>query len=230
MPDTIGRLIKRVAAGTAGNTNAFHDLSALAAGSVLVWNTSDLNLLLLENSFRQLVSAGPWDDVSTTTPGSAARDPTLSDIDWRNPSVTLGACNACYGSHWIAPVGTAPSTFPKIVLKTKVYAFGGGGDVLGVLLALQPGRNAALDTNARVASTRIPGTGGWVAVTLEITGIRPEHLTPVMTPIATGAGASTTAPIVEPCAGLFGTLYFGAYSTGGKSNIGPISIYLAPDT
>ncbi len=230
MPDTIGRLIKRVAAGTAGNTNAFHDLSALGAGPVLVWNTSDLNLLLLENSFRQIVSAVPWDDVSLTTPGSVAYDPTVADIDWRNPAVTLGACNACYGSHWIAPVGTAPSTFPKIVLKTKVFAAGSGADTLGVLLALMPGRYTALDATARVASTRIPGTGGWVAVTLEITDLRTEHLARVALPIVTGDGGSSTSPAVEPLAGFFGTLYFGAYSTGGKSSIGPISIYLAPDT
>jgi hypothetical protein len=67
-------------------------------------------------------------------------------------------------------------------------------------------------------------------VSLEITGLRPEHLTPVALPLVTGDGGTSTSPVVETLTGLYGTLYFGAYSTGGKSSTGPVSIYLAPDT
>lgn len=231
MTDTLGRIIKRPPAGTAGTTNPFADLSALTGGAVGIWDTSDLNLLLQENSFRTLVTAPGWDDVSVVTPGSAARNPTVSDIDWRNPATTTGACNACYGAHWIAPVGTAPSTFPKIVLKMRVSPAGTSSFYLGLLFALMPGRYTALDETAKYVSVLIPGASlAWSTATLEITNIETQHLAPVSLPIVTGDGGSSTSPVPESLSGLYGTLYFGAYSTGGKSSLGPISIYLAPNT
>ena len=195
MANTIGRVIRRVAAGAASTSNQFADLRPLGSGAAQIWLTSDLNHLGDESTYRQLASVPGFGvggvEVARNSPTGSTSPSQPSDFDWFSPVmytpfVEYPAASICFGSHPIHRVARDAATWPNLVLRCRVDTPTTAGDKLFACLVAVPGMNAGA---ASVTETPLfvvgaaTGGAGWVdfKLTLPLTvsslatiAVRPE--------------------------------------------------------
>lgn len=229
MADTIGRVIRQVAAGSASTSNAFADLRALTSGAFQLWLTSNLNWLGEESTYRQLASIPGFTDVSRPGPTGRVTNLTPGDFDWIAPNGGYSpapAC-ACLGTHPIYRVATAPSTWPRAVLRARVEPPGNPADKLGFILVASPGR-AGLPFVPTFTAGTISGGPSWVdleaaiALTAEMTAGVAE------TPALGDGGSSGVSAIGEAVIYDAITFWCSFFSTSGKCQVVAITLDLEP--
>ena len=102
MTDTLGRVIKRVPAGTGGTSDLFASLQALDSGAAQIFLTSDVNHLAIESPYRMIASTPGFLDVSRPSPTAAITPNAPSDFDWFGRFETTPQVAAlCLGAHLI---------------------------------------------------------------------------------------------------------------------------------
>lgn len=231
MADTLGRLIKRVAAGTASTSNLFAPQRALGSGAVQVWLTSDLNHLGAESPYRTLASIPGFETVKQASPTAFAEgEPAVWDFDWRSSQLTEEPpANACLGSHLVHRCTTGSRAWPRAVLRARVETHASPSDKLGAILVCCPGRLRAPDLGCASKGALVPGSGGaWVdldlALPLEGTYFESMHGAVVL-----GAGSATGASAPgEPVFGHVATFWCAFFSTSGAVQVTAITLGLEP--
>lgn len=195
MANTIGRVIRRVAAGAASTSNEFAELRPLGSGAAQIWLTSDLNHLGDESTYRQLASVPGFGvggvGIARNSPTGSTSPSQPSDFDWFSPAmytpfVEYPAASICFGSHPIHRVARDAATWPNLVLRCRVETPTTAGDKLFACLVAVPGMNtgAASITEAPLFVVgSATGGAGWVdfKLTLPLTvsslatfAVRPE--------------------------------------------------------
>lgn len=195
MANTIGRVIRRVAAGAASTSNEFAELRPLGSGAAQIWLTSDLNHLGDESTYRQLASVPGFGvggvEIARNSPTGSTSPSQPSDFDWFSPAmytpfVEYPAASICFGSHPIHRVARDAATWPNLVLRCRVETPTTAGDKLFACLVAVPGMNtgAASITEAPLFVVgSATGGAGWVdfKLTLPLTvsslatfAVRPE--------------------------------------------------------
>ena len=195
MANTIGRVIRRVAAGAASTSNEFAQLRPLGSGAAQLWLTSDLNHLGDESTYRQLASVPGFGvggvSIARNSPTGSTSPSQPSDFDWFSPAmytpfVEYPAASICFGSHAIHRVARDAATWPNLVLRCRVDTPTTAGDKLFACLVAVPGMNtgAASITEAPLFVVgNATGGAGWVdfKLTLPLTvsslatfAVRPE--------------------------------------------------------
>lgn len=230
--DTIGRLIRRVDAGSASTSNAFADLRALTSGAFQLWLTSDLNHLAAEAPYRTLASVHGFADVSRQGPTGSVTSLTPYDFDWLSPYATpfaggaVPAC-ACLGTHAIHRDATRPAVWPRAVLRGRVEPPATGADKLGYILVASPGRDGTPYV-ATFSSGTIAGGGSWtdLEVTLQLTDAMVAPL--IETPAYGDGGSSGVSPIGETVAVNATTFWCAFFSTAGKCQAVALTLSLEP--
>jgi hypothetical protein len=182
MANTIGRVIRRVAAGAASTSNQFADLRPLGSGAAQIWLTSDLNHLGDESTYRQLASVPGFGvggvSIARNSPTAAtiAVPSQPSDFDWFSPAmytpfVEYPAASICFGTHPIHRVARDAATWPRLVLRCRVDTPTTSGDKMYACLVAAPGPNtgAASITEAPLFVVgSATGGAGWVDFTLTL--------------------------------------------------------------
>lgn len=230
--DTIGRVIKRVAAGSASTSNAFDDLRALTSGAFQLWLTSDLNHLGNEAPYRPLASVPGFLDVSRQGPTGSVTSLTPYDFDWMSPYATpfaggaVPAC-ACLGTHAIYRDSTRPAVWPRAVLRGRVEPPSTGADKLGYILVASPGRDGTPYAGT-FASGTIAGGGSWtdLDVSIQITDAMVASV--VESPAYGDGGSSGPSPIGEAVAIDACTFWCAFFSTAGKCQVVALTLSLEP--
>lgn len=227
--DTIGRVIRRVAAGAASTSNPFADLRALTSGAFQLWLTSDLNLLGEEATYRTLASIPGWLDVSRPGPTGRTTGLQPSDFDWLPVSGGYSpapAC-ACLGSHAIYRTATASATWPRAVLRGRVEPPSTGADKMGYILVASPGRGGLPFTSTFTSGT-IAGGGSWtdLDVSLTLTGEMTASL--AETPALGDGGSSGPSPVGETVITDVATFWCAFFSTAGKCQVVGLTLSLEP--
>lgn len=228
--DTVGRVIKRVSAGSVSTSNPFADLDALTSGAAQLWLTSDLNWLGEESTYRQLASIPGWLDVSRPGPTGNTTNLQPSDFDWLPVSGGYSpapAC-ACLGTHAIHRVATATATWPRAVLRGRVEPPASGAEKLGYILAVSPGR-AGLPFVATYSAGTIAGGGGaWVDLDVGVTLTNEMTAALAETPALGDGGSTGPAPIGEGVVIQAATFWCSFFSTSGKCQVVALTLTLEP--
>lgn len=229
MADTIGRVIKRVAAGSASTSNPFAALHALTSGAFQMWLTSDLNLLGEESSYRPLASLPGFTDVSR--PGPTGRVTALGpgDFDWIAPNGGYSpapAC-ACLGTHAIHRVATSSAVWPRATMRARVEPPANPADKLGYILVASPGR-AGLPFVSTFTAGTIPGGPSWVDLDVSINLVAQMTATVAETPSLGDGGSSGVSPVGEAVVIDAVTFWCSFFSTSGKCQVVAITLDLEP--
>lgn len=195
MANTIGRVIRRVAAGAASTSNEFAQLRPLGSGAAQLWLTSDLNHLGDESTYRQLASVPGFGvggvSIARNSPTGSSSPSQPSDFDWFSPAmytpfVEAAAASICFGSHAIHRVARDAATWPNLVLRCRVDTPTTAGDKLFACLVAVPGMNTGAASIAEAPLFVVgnaTGGAGWVdfKLTLPLTvsslatfAVRPE--------------------------------------------------------
>ena len=200
MADTLGRVIRRVAAGSASTSNRFAALEALDALSAQVWLTSDINHLGDESTYRTLASIPGFVDLQRPPPvGGIPSVP--SQFDWIGPfDDTPAPAVACFGAHPIYRVARDAATWPKIVLRGRVQPPVSGTGAINVCFLVVPGfesNPAGVTSPSMYAITTIAGNGGvWVDLKIDIQ-ISPDLVSSVTRSPILGAPSSGVPALGE---------------------------------
>jgi hypothetical protein len=234
MANTIGRVIRRIAAGTASTSNEFEELRPLGSGAAQIWLTSDLNHLGDESSYRTLASIPGFIDVSRQGPTGRTTNLTPYDFNWFAPLVAPAgggalAANACLGTHAIPRTARAQDTWPKAVLRARVEPPTSGADKLGYILVAAPGRNteARTATAGQFVAGTVTGGGSWqdLVVSLPLTT---DCVAPIFDAPTLGDPTSGVPAIGEPVAVSVATFWCAFFSTSGKCQVVGITLGLEP--
>lgn len=228
MTDTLGRIVRRVAAGTGGGSDLFYDGRALASGSVQLFGVSDLAHLGIESACRTLYSGPGFRGFWAAAPTGSVLTPTVADIDWRAPIDGAGAPTGTawlyLGTHLLTKVG-ATSLWPLATLALRWRSDVGGLVTTGLYFAACPGRGTfptatSLSTATPRAGTTPPtvtitsGTYADARFSLLLTDadVAPVTLTP-----STGY-TSTGAPVLaETFTAGYVSCWVGFYNSSGNS-------------
>lgn len=232
MLDTLGRVIRRVPAGTASTSNLFADLQALDSGAAQIFLTSDLNLLGDESTYRTLASVPGFLDVSRPSPTGATSPLSPSDFDWSGRfEVTPSPACVCFGTHVIHRSVSDSAVWPDVVLRARVEPPAAVGEKLGAILVAAPGVNAlaAIVTSPTLyAVTSAAGGGGsWVDldIRLPLTG---GALSSISTRPMLGAPSSGVPGDSEIVNAFVTTLWASFFSTSGKCQVVAITVDIEP--
>lgn len=226
MANTLGRVIRRVAAGSASTSNRFAALEALDAASAQIWLTSDVNHLGDESSYRTLASVPGFLDVSRPSPTGATIAESPADFDWFGRfAASPGAAVQCLGTHVIHRVARTATTWPNVVLRGRCNP----STTMGACLVVVPGRegNAASVTDAGLYTVAMFSTSGWQDMTLtrslsdESVGFVTER--PLLGAPTTGVPAASEIVSVSVC-----TIWCAFFSTGGKAEAVALTVSLEP--
>lgn len=245
MADTLGRIVKRVLAGTGGGSDPFTDYRALGSAAGHLWLLSDLTHLIREASCRRLCSHQGYQGskgIYAIAPQGAAFNtaPNVGNIDWRSPidgtGAATGRANLRLGSHWLVRYG-AQSQWPKIRCTFKALI--AAPDTLGFVFVASPGR----DTEPRGYDGTPPASGGRPLVATTTTSatltritldlqLEDQDVQTEVIPISYGNTASGVPAIAETVTLGLVSLWWGAYCTSGApANAGQasgITVYLVP--
>jgi len=234
--DTLGRVIRRVAAGSASTSNRFAALEALDALSAQVWLTSDINHLGDESTYRTIASIPGFIDLQRPSPTGATTAASPADFDWFGRFLPTGgsgsnpACQ-CLGEHVIHRVARDAATWPDIVLRARVQPPVGLAEKLNVCLVVVPGINgnaAVITDRALYTITTVAGNGGvWADLTMTLSLAAGSVSTISERPLL-GAPSSGVPGDSEIVAVSVLTAWVSAYSTSGKCSIAPITVALEP--
>ena len=228
--DTIGRVLKHVAAGSASTSAPFYDLRALTSGAVQLTLTSDLNLLGEESTYRTLASIPGFIDVSRVGPTGNVTNLQPSDFDWLAPLSPYYAplpASACLGTHAIHRVATASATWPRAVLRCRVEPPASGADYLGAILVASPGR-ASLPWVSSFVAEAVVGGGSWADLVLSLP-LGASMVAPVADSPTLGDGGSSGVPVIgesvlyDAC-----TFWCAFFTTAGKCQAVGITLALEP--
>lgn len=227
MADTLGRVIKRPPAGGGSTSDLFAAYRALGSGTFQVWETSDLNQLGDESTYRTLRSVPGFANVDQPSP--ATPDITnlqIGDFDWRSSLLAPNPANVCLGTHAIHRNAVSPSAWPNIVFRARIETLNDPAEYAGVILVLCPGRWRAPQQGDRYAWKAVPGAGAvWDDVELTIPMVTDGPLTEadfeqvVEYPMLGDGGSSGVPALGEPVVAYMATLWFGAFTTAGKVQI-----------
>jgi len=228
--DTVGRVIKRVAAGSASTSNQFASLHALTSGAFQLALTSDLNWLGEESTYRQLASIPGFTDVSRQGPTGNTTNLQPSDFDWlpvnSGAYTPVPAC-ACLGTHAIHRVATATATWPRVTMRARVEPPANPLDKFGYILVASPGRAGPPQVSTYSAGT-IAGGASWVDLNVSI-NLNNEMTAGVAETPTLGDGGSSgvsvlgEAVIIDAC-----TFWCSFFSTSGKCQVVAITLTLEP--
>lgn len=230
MADTIGRLIKRVTAGSASTSNPFADERALTSGAAQLWLTSDLNHLADESTYRTLASIPGFLEVDQDSPTLArGTDLDVDDFDWSSSLLGGGPANACLGTHWIATVATGPSAWPKAVLRGRVENSAAPGDLVGAILVVAPGRGTTPSSRCSYASASFTAGGStWADIVLEIALSSTDVLPMTEFPLLGDGGASGVPAPGETITVSVATFWCAFFSQTGKLQAVGLTLGLEP--
>lgn len=232
MTDTLGYILKRVAAGDGGDSDLFTDYRALASATGLAYVVSPLNHLGIENGLRSLYTGPGFVGTkalrAASVRGAGVTDPPeVYDIDWRNPidqaGDYTGRVSLRLGTHWITTPG-AGLAWPKAVLKCRVKA--PATYTVGLYFAVTPARQ--FPTVASHRANWVVTNTSYDDVTLTI-ALQDNDVRRVVTTPVYGAPASGPATVGETVALGLSSFWFGAYcSSDGAADgaIAGISLYL----
>jgi len=229
--DTIGRVIKRPAAGSASTSNAFADLRALTSASFQIPLTSDLNWLGEESTYRQLASVPGFSDVSRPGPTGNTTNLQPSDFDWlptNSAAYSPAPACVCFGTHPIHRVATATATWPRVTMRARVEPPAVGADKLGYILVASPGREGSPFVASYAAGTIAGGGGVWVDLDVSINLTRVMTAAIAETPALGDLGASGVSPIGETVVYDAATFWASFFSTSGKCQVVAITLTLEP--
>lgn len=234
MANTIGRVIKRVAAGSASTSNEFAELRPLGSGAAQIWLTSDLNHLGDESTYRQLASIPGFIDISRQGPTGRTSSLTPYDFNWFAPLVTPAgggnlAANACLGSHPIHRTARSSDTWPKAVLRCRVEPPATGADKLGYILVAVPGRGteARTATAGQYTAGTVSGGGSWQDLDIELQ-MTTDCVAPVFDAPTLGDPTTGVPAAGEPVAVNVATFWCAFFSTAGKCQAVAITLDLEP--
>lgn len=226
MANTLGRVIRRVAAGSASTSNRFAALEALDAASAQIWLTSDINHLGDESTYRQLASVPGFLDISRPSPTGATTANSPSDFDWFGRfNATPSPAVQCLGTHPIHRVARASTTWPNVVLRGRCNP----STDLGACLVVVPSRegNAASITDAGLYTVATYSTAGWqdMKLTLALTDESVAYVTerPLLGAPTTGIPAASEIVSIACC-----TVWVAFYSSGGKAEAVALTVSLEP--
>lgn len=229
-PDTVGRVLKRVAAGAASTSNQFASYRPLSSGAFQLALTSDLNWLGEESAYRQLASLPGFLDVARPGPSGNTVNLQPSDFDWlpaESAAYSPAPACACLGTHPIYRVASAPSTWPRATLRARVEPPASPVDKLGYILVAAAGRGGLPQQGVYTAGT-LAGGGSWTDLTLSI-DLLSEMLAGVSeTPALGSGGSSGVSPIGEALVMDAITFWCSFFSTGGKCQVVAITLNLEP--
>lgn len=230
MTDTLGRIIKRAPAGGGSTSDLFAAYRALGSGTFQVWETSDLNHLGEESTYRTLRSVPGFDTVDQPSPTlpTISQDLVIGDFDWASTLLAPNPANVCLGTHVIHRNAVSPSAWPNITFRARIETLNSPTDFAGVILVLCPGRWRAPQQGDRYAWATIPGAASvWDDLVLTIpdtvhgdSPLTEADFEQVVEYPMLGDGGSTGVPAIgEPVVGYMATLWFGAFSSTGKVQI-----------
>lgn len=208
MANTLGRVIKRIAAGTSSTSNLFGELRPLGSGAVQLALTSDLNHLGDESAYCQLASVPGFGvggvEVARNSPTGASPPNLPSDFDWFSPAMytpftEYPAAAVCFGSHPIHRVARDSATWPKLVLRARVDPPTTPADKLYACLAVVPGQNggspASITERSLFALGEVIGGGGWsdlvVQLPLAAESVAPLSVRPLLGAPTSGVPGSS---------------------------------------
>jgi hypothetical protein len=214
MPDTLGRVIRLVPAGTSSTSNLFSELRPLSSGAVQIALTSSLNHLGDESAYRQLASVPGFGvggvEVARNSPTSASPARLPSDFDWFSPAqytpfTEYPAASICFGSHPIHRVARASATWPKLVLRARVDPPTTSADKLYACLAVVPGANggspASITESSLFALGEVVGGSGWsdleIALPLAAESVAPLAVRPLLGAPSSGVPGDSELVLVN---------------------------------
>lgn len=228
--DSLGKIVRRVQAGSGGTSDLFQSGRALGAGAAHIFLTSDVNHVAYESAFRPLCTHPGWKNVTAVSPAGPtwAEAPGVNEIDWRSPELVSGCANACLGTHFAHRDTSQPSRWPWLYLRARAEGPGAGAtDTLGIYLGVTRGGGLPPSAEDPYASTRIQATSSWVDVTLAIE-LREAHFGWVAEPVVLGDGGTGVPALGEPLRGFVITAWVGVYSNAGKGSLVGLSLALEP--
>lgn len=230
--DTLGRVIKRVASGSASTSNRFASYEALDALSGQVWLTSDINHLATEAVYRPLAAVPGFIDLQRPAPVGGT--PTsLSQFDWLGPfDDTPKPAVVCFGPHIAYRVPADPTTYPKLVLRARIVPPSSGTEYLNACLAVSRGYAStpmfADTTGASYTIVRTAGNGAaWTDLTIRLQ-LTSDLVSSISTTMLLGSPASGVPPLGEAMVADVFTAYFSANCTTGKCTVAAITLALEP--
>lgn len=216
MSDTIGRVLRRVAAGTSSGSNLFQAKRALASstGYAVV---SDLNHMGDEAAARATWTHPGFAPFYAGAPSGTVAAPRLNDIDWTGVGYgTVGrTANACVGVTWVVPVG-ASDTLPSAVLRCRVACGTKFASVVGLYFGVAPGAGSFPSDTSNFASALI--TSSSLADQSLTIALAQSDLAPLVTVPTTGYTSSGVAPMAAAVRLMTCTLWFGAYNGNNNSS------------
>jgi hypothetical protein len=235
MADTIGRIIRRVAAGTASTSNEFADLRPLTSGAAQIWLTSDLNHHGDESNYRTLASIPGFNDILRPGPTGRTTDLTPADFDWFSPYATPAgggdlAANACLGTHAIHRTARAGATWPTATLRCRIEPPANPADKLGYILVAVPGRGtlaAGAPAGCYVSGT-VSGGGSWADLDVSLPLAMPTHIAPQTDAPMLGRTATGVPAQGELVTVNLATFWCAFFSTSGKCQAVAITLGLEP--
>ena len=236
MADTLGRVIKRVAAGSASTSNRFAALEALDALSGQVPLTSDINHLGDESNYRTLASVPGFTDLQRPSPTGINQATAPSQFDWFGRFLPTGgtgsdpACQ-CLGEHVIYRLARDQAVWPKLVLRARCAPPTLGTDYLAACLVAVPGvnGNAAVVTDRSLyAITNVAGNGGtWADLTISLQ-LTSDSVAWISERPLLGAPASGVPGDSEIMSAAVLTVWCSFFASGGKASVAPITVALEP--
>ncbi len=230
MSNTLGRIIKTVPAGTAGNSNLFGSLQALDSGAAQIFLTSNVNHYADESSYRTLASVPGFLYVSRPSPTGAVTPSAPSDFDWFGRfEDTPQPAVQCLGTFVINRVARDLAAWPLLVLRARVEPPASLSDKLGAILVTVPGSNsnaAAVTDPTLYATTSISGAS-WTDLTLTVP-LSSSHVAYTSRRPLLGAPSSGVPGDSEIVATAQLTAWCSFYSTSGKCQVVAITLGLEP--
>ena len=231
MANTLGRIIKTVPAGTAGNSNLFGSLQALDSGAAQIFLTSNTNHYADESTYRTLASVPGFLDVSRPSPTGVTDPVAPSDFDWFGQfETTPHPAALCFGSFAIHRTARDPATWPDIVLRARVEPPASPTEKLGCILVVVPGVNtraASVTDPTLYVVSGVAGGGSWADLNLRLTLTTSHVAFTSQRPLlgAPSSGVPGDSEIVA-CAQL--TAWASFYSSSGKCQVVAITLGLEP--
>lgn len=220
MSDTLGRILKRVAAGTSSGSNLQQAKRALAAstGHLLV---SDLNHMGNEYASRRTWAHPGFADFWAGAPSGSVAAPNVADIDWTGPLYgTAGrTANACCGGTWVVPLG-ASDTLPRAVLRLRAACGTKVSSSMGIFFAVTPGRTFPTSTSNRASAVISSSTLADKDMSISLSQ---SDLAPLVTSPSTGSTTSGVAPIGAPVRLMVCSLWVGFSSNWNAPGVGQLA-------
>jgi hypothetical protein len=214
---TASRYIAHPPAGTGGATDFFSGNHPFGAGRGQLMLSNNAIWLEAINPLRCLASHPGFFNFNVDATRTMSSPPTASDIKW-NVLGKDGGANASLGTHWVHPYPGGRWPQVKVTFRARVRS---GGDTMGYVVLVCPGRNAYTSATVPANGVVMSTTFADVAVTVP--------LSPYLlgTEVLSGVPVGGTAPSETGTFNEF-TIFIGAYVTGNFADLIGISAYLIP--